>query len=82
MATALAGGSAAGSGDTAIDWPSFLARHDLQWSAMPRSWEEGGFLGNGLLGAMVYAAGDRHVVWELGRADVIDRRTEPADPML
>lgn len=49
---------------------------------MPASWDEGGMLGNGLLGAMVYAAGDRRVVWELGRADVIDRRTEPADPML
>ena len=47
----------------AIDWPSFLARNDLTWSAMPRSWEEGGMLGNGLLGAMVYAPGDGRVVW-------------------
>jgi alpha-L-fucosidase 2 len=82
VVTALAGSAADSRGNTAIDWPSFLARNDLVWSSMPGSWEEGGMLGNGLLGAMVYAAGDDRVVWELGRADVIDRRTEPADPML
>ena len=82
MALVLAGSSAVASGDSPIDWPSFLARNDLRWSGIPRSWEEGGLLGNGLIGAMVYSRGDRQVVWELGRADVIDRRSEPADPML
>jgi len=66
----------------AVDWPVFLARQDLVWSGPPASWEEGAPLGNGLIGAMAHADGDRAWVWELGRADVIDRRTEPADPML
>lgn len=65
----------------ALDWPSFLARQDLLWDGVPRSWEEGAPLGNGLVGAMVYASAQT-IVWELGRADVIDRRTEPADPIL
>ena len=66
----------------AVDWPAFLARQDLVWSRPPAAWEEGAPLGNGLVGAMAHVDGDRAVVWQLGRADVIDRRTEPADPML
>jgi hypothetical protein len=68
--------------EDAVDWASFLARNDLVWDGLPRMWEEGAMLGNGLLGAMAYAPSDRTLVWELGRADVIDRRSEPADPML
>lgn len=65
----------------AVNWPAFLARQDLVWAQPPASWEEGAPLGNGLVGAMAHADGDRAVVWHLGRADVIDHRTDPADPI-
>jgi alpha-L-fucosidase 2 len=38
-----------------VDWPSFMARHDLTWSVKPSSWNEGAFIGNGFIGAMIYS---------------------------
>ena len=37
-----------------IDWKQYLAKLDPIWTKMPFSWLEGAFLGNGLLGAMIY----------------------------
>jgi hypothetical protein len=60
-----------------IDWPAFLARHDLVWSRLPTEWQEGAFLGNGLLGAMVYGEGKNLLSFEVSRTDLTDRRTDP-----
>jgi alpha-L-fucosidase 2 len=68
----------------AIDWPAFLARHDLIWKRLPTKWEEGAFLGNGLIGAMVFATEDegrQALAFQLGRTDVTDHRTG-VEPML
>jgi hypothetical protein len=59
-----------------VDWPSFLARHDLAWKRPPARWEEGAFLGNGLIGSVLYAP-EGALSWELGRSDLIDYRNEP-----
>jgi hypothetical protein len=56
-----------------IDWPAFLARHDPVWTEKPRAWEAGAFLGNGLLGAMIYAIEKEALHWDVGRSDVTDR---------
>jgi hypothetical protein len=56
-----------------IDWPIFLSRHDLLWSALPREWHEGAFIGNGLLGAMIYSEGTNALQWDVGRSDVTSR---------
>lgn len=60
-----------------VDWPAFLARHDLVWQAdaPPRDWRQSAFLGNGLLGAMAYVrdeanAGARTLGFDIGRSDV------------
>src|SRR5436190_5089333 len=58
----------------AIDWPAFLARHDLVWTRLPEKWDEGAFLGNGMMGAMAYGVAKDALGWELGRADVTERR--------
>ncbi|RTE11132.1 glycosyl hydrolase family 95 catalytic domain-containing protein [Paenibacillus whitsoniae] len=59
---------------TTVDWPSFMARHDLTWSVKPISWDEGAFIGNGVIGAMIYSEehrDKRHVLrFVLGRTDV------------
>jgi alpha-L-fucosidase 2 len=56
-----------------IDWPTFLSHQDLVWSAMPGQWHEGAFIGNGLLGAMIYSEGTNALQWDVGRSDVTDR---------
>ena len=63
---------------TEVDWPAFLARHDMVWEQLPRQWNEGAFAGNGQLGMMVYATlDDNRVDFHLGRADVTDHRKAP-----
>jgi hypothetical protein len=56
-----------------IDWPSFLGRHDLVWESLPKAWHEAAFIGNGLVGATIYAEGDNALQWDVGRSDVTDR---------
>ena len=62
----------------AVDWPAFLQRQDLVWDETPRQWNEGAFIGNGQLGAMVYATlSDNRLDFHLGRVDVTDHRGAP-----
>ncbi len=59
-----------------IDWAAFLARHDLIWDRLPRNWDEGPFLGNGMIGAMLYYdEAPAALRLDVGRADVQDHRT-------
>jgi hypothetical protein len=61
-----------------VDWPAFMARHDLVWEQLPLQWNEGAFTGNGQLGMMIYATtNDNRLDFHLGRADVTDHRKAP-----
>jgi alpha-L-fucosidase 2 len=40
--------------DDRVDWAGFLREQDLLWARLPTAWHEGPFLGDGLLGSMVY----------------------------
>lgn len=61
-----------------VDWPRFMADHDLVWTVTPRQWNEGGFTGNGQLGVMAYATlGDNRFDFHIGRSDVTDHRGAP-----
>ncbi|MFO1490699.1 MAG: alpha-L-fucosidase [Kiritimatiellia bacterium] len=54
-----------------IDWPAFMARHDLLWRQLPQKWEAGAYHGNGWMGAMIYAKNKGATLnWEQGRSDV------------
>jgi alpha-L-fucosidase 2 len=55
-----------------VNWQKFLARQDLVWNTLPKDWESGAFIGNGLLGAMIYAGGTNALQWDVGRSDVTD----------
>jgi alpha-L-fucosidase 2 len=57
----------------AMDWSNFLARADLVWDSLPKTWESGAFIGNGLLGAMIYSEDTNALQWDVGRSDVADR---------
>jgi alpha-L-fucosidase 2 len=56
-----------------VNWETFLARHDLTWDRIPRTWDSGAFIGNGLVGSMIYAEQTNALQWDVGRSDVCDR---------
>lgn len=61
-----------------IDWPDFLAQHDLIFEELPLQWNEGAFTGNGQVGMMIYATlKDNRIDFHLGRQDVTDHRKAP-----
>ena len=63
---------------TQIDWPAFLARHDMVWDSLPKNFDCGAFLGNGMLGATIYQESDNRLRFEMGRADVTEHRRDNA----
>jgi alpha-L-fucosidase 2 len=61
-----------------VDWPAFMAQHDLVWEVLPLQWNEGAFVGNGQVGMMVYATlKDNRIDFHIGRQDVTDHRKAP-----
>jgi hypothetical protein len=58
-----------------VDFEKFLARNDLIWTAAPKTWDEGPFLGNGFIGAYLYHD-PKNPGWlrvELSRSDLYNR---------
>jgi len=55
-----------------------MARHDLIWEALPDDFDYGAFLGNGMLGSMIYQDGPQRLRWEMGRSDVTEHRRDNA----
>ena len=61
-----------------INWPEFMAQHDLVWEEIPKQWNEGGFVGNGQVGMMIYAnLDDNRLDFHVGRQDVTDHKKAP-----
>jgi len=73
LAFALSFSTHAAEVQSVVDWSKFLARHDLVWNAPATNWESGAFIGNGLLGAMIYSSGTNALQWDIGRSDVTDK---------
>jgi alpha-L-fucosidase 2 len=63
-----------------VDWPKFMAQHDLVWDKMPADYFEGAFAGNGLLGTIIFKDDyePNTLRFEIGRTDVYDLRTPTA----
>ncbi len=61
-----------------VDWPGFLARHDMIWDRLPRDYFEGAFVGNGLMGTILFQDDKQPntLRFELGRTDVYDHRQD------
>jgi alpha-L-fucosidase 2 len=62
-----------------LDMARVLSRCDMVWDRMPTRWEDGPFVGNGLVGVMVYGDG-AGLRLDVGRTDVFDHRPVPAGP--
>lgn len=60
--------------NTTIDWKNYLSKQDLVFDSLSAKWEEGAFLGNGLLGVMVYREDTNAIRFDLGRTDVVGHR--------
>ena len=68
------GAKAEGLVKSEIDWPVFMARHDMIWRRLPESWREAAWLGNGHLGTLIWREGDRIRI-QVFRSDVQDFRS-------
>ena len=58
-----------------IDWPTFMQRQDPKWEVLPEYWYESAFMGNGMMGLMVYKEPDSNYIrLETGHCAVHDHR--------
>ncbi|TDH20083.1 alpha-L-fucosidase [Segetibacter sp. 3557_3] len=57
-----------------VNEKAFFSKQDLVFDSLSTKWEEGAFLGNGLLGVMVYRENENAIRFDLGRTDVVDHR--------
>ncbi len=57
-----------------------MANHDLVWDHLPEDYFAGAFVGNGLLGTIIFKddAEPNTLRFEIGRTDVYDHRTKVA----
>jgi alpha-L-fucosidase 2 len=60
-----------------VNWKEYLSRHDLVWNIIPEDYFAGAFVGNGLLGAIIFKDDQtpNSLRFEIGRTDVYDHRT-------
>lgn len=61
-----------------VDWQGFLSRHDLVWEKTPTDYFNAPFLGNGLLGAMLYQPPGEMLRLDIGSSEVLERRQSEA----
>ncbi|MDP4275073.1 MAG: hypothetical protein Q8907_12410 [Bacteroidota bacterium] len=60
-----------------VNWPEYLSKHDLVWNRIPENYYEGAYVGNGLLGTILYRDNlkENTIRFEIGRCDVYDHRS-------
>jgi alpha-L-fucosidase 2 len=56
-----------------VDWPAYMARHDMRWDTPPKSWREAPHFGNAQLGSMLFCEKDG-LRLDVFRAGVHDHR--------
>jgi len=63
-----------------INWSDFLSMHDIVYQRLPENYYEGAYVGNGLLGTIIYRDNlkPNTIRFDIGRSDVYDHR--PAAP--
>ena len=61
-----------------VNWKDYLSRHDMVWDTMPGDYFEAPFVGNGLLGTIVFKDNlqPNTLRFEIGRTDVYDHRSK------
>lgn len=64
-----------------VDWPEFMADHDMRWDQLPDTWYEAPFLGNGEQGTLMYKLDNRTVRWDVGCSAAHDHRSIDDDDL-
>ncbi|MEN8663131.1 MAG: glycosyl hydrolase family 95 catalytic domain-containing protein [Lentimonas sp.] len=59
-----------------VNWPQFIAKQDLHWNEVPKEWKEAPFVGNGLMGSMLFQTAPNQLTIQIGRQDVQDHRMQ------
>ena len=78
LSTAMAGtGTVAGAAEfeRPIDWPAFMAQHDMHFDKLPSKWTEAPHFGNAAIGSMLYQDGNA-IKLQVFRNDVHDHRDD------
>lgn len=65
-----------------VKWDTFLSRHDLVWGRIPTDYFNAPFLGNGLLGAMLYQPPGEMLRLDIGSSEVLERRNTVAQSIV
>lgn len=64
-----------------VDWPSYMATHDMLWDKMPDKWYNGPYLGNGEQGTLMYKLDKRTLWWDVGCSAAHDHRPTENDDL-
>ena len=63
-----------------VDWEQFMRKQDLVWDVLPEYWYESAYMGNGMLGWMIYKEpGENYLRFETGDCAYHDHRPEKND---
>lgn len=63
-----------------VDWKQFMAKQDMVWEVLPEYWYESAYMGNGMLGLMIYKEpGQNYIRLETGDCAVHDHRNGDND---
>lgn len=58
-----------------VNWPQFMARQDLVWDKLPEHWYDAAYMGNGMLGLMIYKEPNANYLrFETGNCALHDHR--------
>ena len=56
-----------------VNWEQFMHKQDLVWNVLPEYWYESAYMGNGMLGWMIYKEpGQNYLRFETGDCEVHD----------
>lgn len=60
-----------------INWKEFIAKQDLLWNVLPQAWDEGPFMGNGVMGTYICKEPNQNAIRvDVGQANVHDHRKD------
>ncbi len=63
-----------------VNWPEFIGKQDMVWEELPEYWYESAYMGNGMLGLMMYKEpGKNYIRLETGNCAVHDHRNGEND---
>ncbi len=58
----------------AVDWPEYMAEQDQYFKRVPQLWDEAPFVGNGVMGSMIFQSSEKQMTIQIGRGDVQEHR--------